>query len=92
MIKINFEDIIYIESLSDYVKFHLSDKIITSRDTISSVEGKLPKNNFIRIHRSFIVAVQMITSFTSEEIVIEKTSLPISRSYKEQVLQKLRNY
>ncbi len=92
MIKIDFKNIVYIESLSDYVKFHLKDKTITTRDTISAVEAKLPKNEFIRIHRSFIVALKMITSFTNEEIVINDTSLPISRSYKEQVLNKLNNY
>jgi len=92
MIKIDFKDIIYIESLGDYVKFHFKDKIITSRDTISAIEAKLPKQGFIRIHRSFIVAMNQITSFTNEHITINNKALPISRSYKKEVLKLLEEF
>jgi two-component system LytT family response regulator len=91
MIKINFSEINYIESFSDYIKFHLNDKIIVTRETISSIEAKLPKNEFLRIHRSYIVSISKIESFTNEFIEIHKKALPLSRSYKKEVLFRLEN-
>jgi len=91
MIKINFSDIYYIESYSDYIKIHIADKIIVTRETITSIEAKLPKNDFIRIHRSYIVAIAKIDSFTSEFIEVNKKAIPISRSYKKDVLIRLEN-
>ncbi len=91
MVKINFSEINYIESFSDYIKFHLKDKVIITRETISSIEAKLPKADFLRIHRSFIISISKIESFTNEFIEIHKKALPISRSYKKEVLFKLEN-
>ena len=91
MIKINFSDIDYIESLSDYVKIHLQDKTIVTRETITSIEAKLPQKDFIRIHRSYIISIATIESFTNEFIEIHKKALPISRSYKKDVLLRLEN-
>lgn len=92
MVKISFEDILYVESLSDYLKFHCNDKIYTVREKISAIEEKLPSEKFMRIHRSFIVAFAHIESYTNEQMVINGNSIPISRSYKEAVLQKLGEY
>ncbi|WP_321372286.1 LytTR family DNA-binding domain-containing protein [uncultured Draconibacterium sp.] len=89
MIKINFTEILYIESLSDYIKIHLNNKVIVTRETISSIEAKLPQQDFLRVHRSFIVAVNAIESFTAEIIEIGKKQIPVSRSYKDGVLKKL---
>jgi len=89
MIKINFSDINYIESLGDYLKIHLLNKIIVTRETITSIEAKLPKNDFLRIHRSYIVSVNKIESFTHEFVEVNKKAIPISRSYKNAILQRL---
>ncbi|MGK0414757.1 MAG: two-component system LytT family response regulator [Polaribacter sp.] len=89
MVKIDFNSILYIESLSDYLKIFMTDKIIVIRETITSLEEKLPSKKFIRIHRSFIVSLKNISSYTNEFIEINQKALPISRSYKESVLQKL---
>jgi DNA-binding LytR/AlgR family response regulator len=91
MIKINFSEITYIESLSDYVKIHLQDKTIVTRETISNIEAKLPQKDFIRIHRSYIVSIAKIESFTNEFIEVGKKAIPISRSYKKDVLFRLDN-
>lgn len=91
MIKISFCDINYIESLSDYIKIHLTDKTVITREMISSIEAKLPQQDFLRIHRSFIVSLARIDSFTNEYVEINKKEIPISRSYKKEVLQKLEN-
>ncbi len=83
MIKINFDDILYIESLSDYIKIHTLTKTVVTRETISNILSKLLSRKFIRIHRSFIVSIPFIDSYTSEYVEIKKKSLPISRTYKD---------
>lgn len=92
MIKIDYANIIYIESFGDYLKLHLTDTVIITRETISAIEAKLPKRQFIRIHRSFIISIAHIQSFTNEYITINKQALPISRSYKKEVLQLLEKF
>lgn len=92
MIKVDFEAIIYVESYSDYIKIHLAKETIVTRETISAIEAKLPNKQFIRIHRSFIIALAHITSFTNEHIVIHGQALTISRSYKKDVLELLESF
>jgi DNA-binding LytR/AlgR family response regulator len=89
MVKICFSEIFYIESLADYVKIHLTDKAVVTRETITGIEAKLPQQEFIRTHRSFIVALSAIDSFTNEYVEIGKKQIPISRSYKKEVLETL---
>ncbi|WP_431135574.1 LytR/AlgR family response regulator transcription factor [Psychroserpens mesophilus] len=99
MIKIDFNDIIYIESYSDYLKIHLDPSTaistgatVITRETISSIEAKLPKTLFLRIHRSYIISVSAITSFTHEHITIQNKALPISRTYKKEALRFLEKF
>lgn len=92
MIKIDLETIIYIESYSDYIKIHLKNETIVTRETISAIEAKLPKTSFIRIHRSYIVAISYIKSFTNDAITVLDKELTISRSYKTDVLKQLEAY
>ncbi|WP_449441482.1 LytR/AlgR family response regulator transcription factor [Ulvibacter antarcticus] len=92
MIKIDFDSIIYIESYGDYLKIHQIDETIVTRETISAIEAKLPSEKFLRIHRSYIIALKQITSFSNEEIVIQNKSLSISRSYKKEVLELLERF
>ncbi|AZJ34962.1 LytTR family DNA-binding domain-containing protein [Tenacibaculum singaporense] len=89
MVKINFNDILYIESLGDYVKVFTNNNTVITRETISNFEATLPSDYFIRIHRSCIVSISKISSYTNEYIEIGKKAVSISRSYKEAVLQKL---
>ena len=91
MIKIAFDEIHYVESLGDYLKIFTTDKCIISRETISNMEAKLPVNRFMRIHRSFIVSVTKIDSYTHEFVEIHKKALPISRSFKKEVIQRLKS-
>jgi DNA-binding LytR/AlgR family response regulator len=91
MIKVNFSEICYIESLGDYIKIVLDTKNIITRETISSMEAKLPKKIFLRTHRSYLISIPQITSFTNEYIEINKKAIPISRSYKSSVLNRLKN-
>ncbi len=89
MVKICFNEILYIESLADYIKIHLTKKSVVTRETVSNIQAKLPQKDFIRVHRSFIVSLANIDSFTNEYVEIYKKQIPISRSYKAVVLAKL---
>lgn len=91
MLKLNFDTILYIESLSDYVKIFTTKSLFITRETITNIESKLPQNAFLRIHRSYLVAISKIDSYTKEHIEINNKALPISRSYKSIVLNKLEN-
>ncbi len=84
-IKVNFDDILFVESLKDYLKVVTKDKAIITKQSISALEETLPSHLFIRTHRSFIVSINKIDSFTSELIQINKYELPISRSYQHEV-------
>jgi DNA-binding LytR/AlgR family response regulator len=84
-LKIALNDILYIESLKDYIKVVTKTKNIVTKQSISSLEEALPKNNFVRIHRSFIVAINKIESFTNDAIEINRQELPISRMYRHEV-------
>ncbi|RXG16822.1 LytR/AlgR family response regulator transcription factor [Leeuwenhoekiella aestuarii] len=92
MIKIDFSELLYVESLSDYIKIHTQTQTHVTRETISNFEAKLPVNQFIRIHRSFIIAASAIKAYTAEHIEIKSKTLPISRSYRDSVLKFLTKY
>ncbi|MBN2615797.1 MAG: LytTR family transcriptional regulator [Bacteroidales bacterium] len=86
--KIPYNDIIFIESLSDYIKINTISEEIISKEKISTLEEQLP-DMFLRIHRSFIVNKQKIKNFTYNEVVIGDTTLNIGRSYKKSVRESL---
>lgn len=86
--RIRLQDISYIESLKDYVRIHLPDKRITSKEKISDFEGLLPEH-FMRVHRSYIVNLRAITAFTTHDIELGDQEIPIGISYKNQVLNAL---
>lgn len=84
-LKIALDDILFIESLKDYVKVVTPLKSIITKQSISSLEELLQGNDFIRIHRSYIVSVRKISSFTHNTVEIGKHELPISRMYRHEV-------
>lgn len=89
MVRIDYSEILFIESLGDYVKIYFDKDTVVTRETISNIEAKLSQNLFIRTHRSFIVSKSKINSYTNEFIEIGKKQIPISRSYKTEVLEQL---
>lgn len=90
--KVPHEQILYVESLSDYVKIHTKevDSPIITKAKISQIETALPQE-FIRIHRSFLVNRHEITTFSAEHVQIADEQLPISRTYKQRVKELLSN-
>lgn len=88
-VKVFFEDILYIESIKDYVRIHTPGKKIVSKNTITRYEELLP-DSFIRIHRSYIVNTAKITAFTHHDIEIGEKEIPIGTSYKRGVIERLK--
>jgi DNA-binding LytR/AlgR family response regulator len=84
--KIFYKDILFIEALQNYVAIHLADKKIISYITISGMEKKLPANLFMRIHKSYIVALHKINMITGSKIIINTHELPVSRNVKDKLL------
>jgi DNA-binding LytR/AlgR family response regulator len=83
--RINFNDIIYIEGLKDYIKVFVQnqDKPIMSLNSMKSIEEKLPKEKFMRVHRSYIVNLDRIDTVERSRIVFGKVYIPVSEQYKE---------
>ncbi len=89
MVKIMLQDILYIESMKDYIKVFTKNGTIITKQSISSVESMLPEKEFIRTHRSFIVASRHIRSFTSELIEINNAEIPIGKLFRNTVMKTL---
>jgi DNA-binding LytR/AlgR family response regulator len=87
MVRLMLRDILYIESLKDYVRVKTTDKEIISYQRISYLEEKLPEDVFVRVHRSFIVAIDKIEAFSSHSVEIQKKEIPIGRNYKNEVFK-----
>jgi len=88
-VKVCFDEILYIESLRDYIRIVMKGSTITTRFKLSDIEEVLTNNNFLRVHRSFIVSKDKINAFTAMDIEINDRQIPIGRSYKELVFRVL---
>ena len=88
--KIPYDDIVYIESLSDYIKVITVKDEIISKEKISNLESRLP-DIFLRIHRSFIISTEKIKNISSEEVIVNDVTLTIGRSYRKAVKESLKN-
>ena len=87
MVKIMLDDILYVESDKDYVKIFTTGSTIITRQTISAVEAMLAENKFFRIHRSYIVSLDKIKSFTNEIVEIGNKELPIGKLFRNSFLK-----
>jgi len=82
-VKIIFSDILYIESQREYVKIVTTKKVYLSKMSTHTFESLLPPDKFKRIHRSFIISVDKIESYTAETVEVNGMSLPVGRGYKD---------
>lgn len=82
MTKVALDEILYVESYRDYVIIHMEEgRVLRVKLALNQVEGMLPWNQFLRIHRSFIVSIKKITAFTKTDVEIGRTELPIGKSF-----------
>ena len=87
--RVKFEDILYIESLKDYLRLHLPDNSLVTKEKISEFHKMLP-DQFIRVHRSFIVNKHKVTAFTATDVEIGTQEIPIGGNYKMEVMERLK--
>lgn len=83
--RVRFDEIHYLEAYGNYIKVHLDSGMILVAGTLSVMERALPSDRFLRVHRSFVVAMDRIKRITSDEIRVGSTGVPIGRSYRSEV-------
>src|SRR4051794_21739174 len=85
-VKVFLDEILYIESIKEYIRIVSRDKAILTKFQLGEIEDVLKKNNFLRIHRSFVVSKNKIDAFSATDVEINGKQIPIGRSYKELVI------
>lgn len=80
-VKVFFSEILYVEGAGNYVNFVLHNKKVMSRSTFAEVESLLPQSNFVRVHRSFIVATDKIEKVEKNQVVLKEHSIPLGDTY-----------
>jgi len=88
-LKVNLADILYLEGLGDYVCIHLPGKKILTLEKMKNLAASLPHNNFIRVHKSYLVAIDKIEFIERNRIVINEQRLPIGATYKDAFWDKI---
>lgn len=90
VVKVPLKEIVFIESLGDYVKIHrTTGKPLVTKERISHLADELAPDGFLRVHRSYLIAEAHVTAFTADEIQLGPHVVPLSRSYKQHVLDRL---
>ena len=89
--KIFLKDLLFVEAADNYVVIHTTLKSFLTYKTLKSMEACLPESNFIKVHKSYIVAIDRINHIDGSEILINKTFIPISRNFKKAVLERITN-
>ncbi|MEL7145138.1 MAG: LytTR family DNA-binding domain-containing protein [Bacteroidota bacterium] len=90
LVRFKLEDIYYIEAYGDYIKVHDAEKTHISYAKLKSIEEILPIGNFLRIHRSYIINIDKIDTLNQQNVQIRNKILPISLTYKDELLKKIR--
>ena len=89
--KINLADVLFVEAMANYVIIHTSQRHYVTYLTLKGIEEKLPPNDFVRIHKSYLVSVAAIQSVDRDEVkLIQQNRLPISKHYKAEVMQRIK--
>lgn len=89
MVKVNITDILYIEAERNYCRIYSKNKEYVLVMTLKDMADKLPTKHFLRVHRSYIVNLSQINEIANSHVVIEKKAIPISKSFKNELLKRL---
>jgi DNA-binding LytR/AlgR family response regulator len=87
--KVKLDDILYIEGLKEYVSYYTKEKRIIVLQSLKNIEELLPAEQFIRVHRSYIVPIARIKTLDGNQVQIGDKFIPIGRSYKEEVMRRV---
>jgi DNA-binding LytR/AlgR family response regulator len=90
MVKLNLNDIEYVEGLKDYVKIFNGNRLLLTKSTMKNMEQKLPSGKFIRVHKSYIVAISKINAINNNRVVIGEKKIPIGNQYKKEFFEMLK--
>jgi DNA-binding LytR/AlgR family response regulator len=86
LIKVSYDEIMYVEAFADYVKIFIPEKRIVTLQTMKNMEKKLPEDKFCRVHRSFIAGLKHIDSYNTGELEINGVKIPIGKNYKDRFM------
>ena len=89
MVKVMIDDILYVESMKDYLRIFLTTGQVITKQTITAIEAMLPQNEFMRVHRSFIVSQKKIAAYNQNAVFVGKTELPVGPLYKQNIMRRL---
>ncbi|HXS35714.1 MAG TPA: LytTR family DNA-binding domain-containing protein [Flavipsychrobacter sp.] len=87
--KIMIADVLYIEGMANYIIVHTKQKKYITYLTFKGIEEQLPPNSFIRIHKSYLVAISAVRSIDGAEVILDNISLPLSKNYKDEVMDRI---
>ncbi|MBI9067496.1 MAG: response regulator transcription factor [Salinivirgaceae bacterium] len=87
MVKVSINNILYVESIKDYIKVHTLIKTVITKEQISQFADLLPSDKFLRVHRSYLVALNKIDAYSASSIEIKDVEIPIGRNYKDECLK-----
>ncbi|MEP7258395.1 MAG: LytTR family DNA-binding domain-containing protein [Flavitalea sp.] len=89
-VKINYDEILYIEAMRDYVRIHLQDqKPVITHISMKAIEEKINSGQFVRVHKSYIINIPQISSIKRGVLMVGTLEVPYSENYKEQLHKKL---
>jgi DNA-binding LytR/AlgR family response regulator len=88
-VRLAYDEVLYIEGMGDYVKYVTSDKKYIAHNTLKAIEEKIDSGNFMKVHRSYIVNIKKIKDFSDNAVTIQGTIIPVSKSNKAGLLEKL---
>jgi len=87
--QVNMGDILFVEAYGNYLKIHTSDRIYVARDTMHDMVNRLPKDLFLRVHKSYIISLSKISHISGNRVYIDKKDIPIGEMYKMMLKQKI---
>lgn len=87
--KVNFDDILFIEGMGDYVKVHLGEKTIVVHYTLQKIQEQLPASKFFRVHKSYLISLSRIDYLEGNMVVVHKMQIPIGQTYRSEFLSAL---
>lgn len=87
--KVAFSDIKYIQSMGDFIKIYTTEKVYISSDTMKNIEIQLPNNQFVRIHKSYLISLNAFKYIEGNQVIIGTETLPVGLTYKDTLLKAL---
>ncbi|MGB3463928.1 MAG: LytTR family DNA-binding domain-containing protein [Cyclobacteriaceae bacterium] len=88
LFRVEIDTIRYIESIGDYAKIHMPDKVLISSETLKGYELLLPDHKFVRVHKSYIISIDFVDYLEGNQISIEGVKLPVGKAYRESLKKK----